>query len=97
MEFLYYLLLNVFIFVLYGGACLLSLIFTISLDTYSRLDEKLNLEIFPNPVITPMDAEMNSFSLWLAKYHRVVGSLLVFFSLLSLKSIFILVNYFLFQ
>lgn len=97
MEFIYYLLLNIFIFILYGGACLLSLVFTVSLDTYNLLDEKLSLEIFPNPVITPMDMQINFFSRWLTKYHRIVGSLLVLFSLMSLKSMFVLINYSVFQ
>ena len=93
MEFVYYLLLNIFIFIIYGGACLLSLIFTVSLDTYNLLDEKLNLEIFPNPVITPMDTQINFLSRWLIKYHTIVGSLLALSSLLALRSMFILINY----
>jgi hypothetical protein len=64
----------------YGSICLLSLIFTFSLDTYLRIEEKLGYEIFSTPLLTSLEADIDWLDIWLKERHRAVGGILMVLS-----------------
>ena len=79
------LLLSIVIFFIYGSICIISLIFTFSLETYKKIDEALNLEIFFWRPINLLDINIDYFDQWLIRHHRIIGPILVILSLLDLK------------
>jgi len=83
-----YILLSTSIFLTYGTICVISLIFTFSLETYNMIDEKLNLEIFSSHIVTILDTNINFMEVWIMNHNRVVGPLLTILSLIDLKLFF---------
>jgi len=83
-----YILLSTSIFLIYGTICVISLIFTFSLETYNMIDEKLNLEIFSSHIVTILDTNINFIEVWIMNHNRVVGPLLTILSLIDLKLFF---------
>lgn len=75
--------LQVIVFFIYGSIFIISLIFTFSLETYRKIDEKINLEIFSTP--SPLQININWLDLWLMERHKTVGFILTLLSLLDLK------------
>ena len=86
-DMLYYIL-STITFLIYGSVFIISLIFTISLDAYNKIDEKLNLVVFSEPIITILDANLDFFEVWLKNNNRIAGSVLVFLSVVDLKLFF---------
>ena len=84
---LYYIL-STITFLIYGSVFIISLIFTISLDAYNKIDEKLNLVVFSESVVIILDTNIDFFEVWLKKNNRIAGSVLVFLSGLDLKLFF---------
>jgi len=84
---LYYILSTITFFI-YGSVFIISLIFTISLDTYNKIDEKLNLVVFSESIVTILDANLDFFEVWLKNNNRIAGSVLVFLSVVDLKLFF---------
>jgi len=70
---------------IYGSACLISLVFTLSLKTYLKIDETMNLDIFSSPVVNPLDINFDWFDIWLKDHNKIIGTILTFFSILILK------------
>jgi hypothetical protein len=86
---------SLIIFVLYSMACLISIIFTFSLDTYKKLDDMVDLNVLSNPVLVPgIEHRINKFDLWAMEHHRIIGIILIISSLINLKLTFSLVNSF---
>jgi hypothetical protein len=85
---LYYFLLSAIVFFIYGTICLISLVFTFSIDTYNSLDEKLKLEIFSSPITTPLDKSVNIVDNWILENNKIFGPLLIALSLVDMKLFF---------
>ncbi|HTZ11370.1 MAG TPA: hypothetical protein VMD04_03195 [Candidatus Margulisiibacteriota bacterium] len=85
---MYYFLLSAIVFFVYSAICLISLIFTFSVDTYNSIDEKLKLEVFPSPLITPLDKSINIVDNWVLENNKIIGPLLAVLSLVDMKSFF---------
>jgi len=83
-----YILLSTIIFLVYGTICVISLIFTFSLETYNKIDEKLNLEIFSSHIVTILDTNINFIEVWIMNHNRIFGPLLTILSLIDLKLFF---------
>jgi len=83
-----YFLLSTIIFLIYGTICIISLIFTFSLDTYNNIDEKLNLEILSTQVVTVLDTNINFLEIWIMNHNKIVGPLLTALSLIDMKLFF---------
>jgi len=83
-----YFLLSTIIFLIYGTICIISLIFTLSLDTYNNIDEKLNLEILSTQVVTVLDTNINFLEIWIMNHNKIVGPLLTALSLIDMKLFF---------
>lgn len=83
-----YFLLSTIIFLIYGTICIISLIFTFSLDTYNNIDEKLNLEILSTQVVTVLDTNINFLEIWIMNHNKLVGPLLTALSLIDMKLFF---------
>ena len=89
------LIVSVVIFIIYSGACIISIIFTFSIETYRKIDELVNLSIMTDSILIPIvEQKINKFDLWAMEHHRFIGALLIIFSLLNLKLAFSLVNSF---
>jgi len=88
------LLLSIIVFLIYGTICLISLIFTFSLKTYLKIDEKLNFDIFSTPLVNPLDVNIDWFNEWLMDHNKIIGPILIYLSIVTLKTWFnILYNF----
>ena len=85
---MFYILLSTMTFLIYGTICVISLIFTFSLETYNKIDEQLNLEIFSSHIVTILDTNINFMEVWIMDHNIVVGPLLTILSLIDLKLFF---------
>jgi hypothetical protein len=83
------------VYLIYGSICIVALIFTFSLETYYKIDEIFNLELYLNRFMNPLlDRNVGYLEAWLAKYHKIVGPILTVLSLLDLKLSFGIINTF---
>ena len=84
--------LSVILFLNYSIICIISLILTFSLKTYLKIDEHLNFDIFPSPKVNPLDRNIGGFNNWLITNNKIVGPVLIYLSIISLKSWFDILN-----
>ena len=81
------------LYFIYGGICIVALIFTFSVETYYKIDGIFNLELvisqFTNPLL---DRRVGGVEAWLVKYNRFVGPVLIVLSLVDLKLTFNHIN-----
>ena len=89
---MYYFLLRATVFFVYGTICLVSLIFTFSIETYNSIDEQLKLDILPNPITTPLDKSINIVDNWILENNRIFGPLLTVLSLIDMKLFFNIIS-----
>ena len=82
------------VFFVYFIICIISIIFTFSIDKYRKIDEMLNLDIISRRVLTPLEVNINIIDDWLIEHHRLIGPLLIYLSLLDLKLSFNIINLF---
>lgn len=81
------------LYFIYGGICIIALIFTFSIDTYYKIDGVFNLELYLNRFLNPLlDRKMGQFEAWLVKHNRVVGPILTVLAILDLKLSFNIIN-----
>lgn len=86
-------LINWIILFIYSATCLLTIIFTLSIDLYRRIEEKANLEIFSDPIINPLSgSNLNWLDVWLQENHKIIGPILAFFSITDLCFWFKFIN-----
>jgi hypothetical protein len=79
-------LLNYTVFFTYGAACMLSIIFTFSLESYRKISEKLNLDVFQGPTIVGiLERDIDWLDNWLVRHNKIVGPLLILLSIVDLK------------
>jgi len=81
----FYILFSSIIFLVYGTICIVCIIFTFFLDLYLKLDEKLNLNVISNKILTPLDINIDKIDAWLIERNRIVGPLLMLLSLVDMK------------
>ena len=86
--------LSVVLFLNYSIICIISLIFTFSLKTYLKIDEQLNFDIFSSPTVNPLDRNIDWFNDWLIANNKIAGPVLIYLSVISLKSWFDILNTF---
>jgi len=65
---------------LYGSILLLTAIFTLSLEMFSLIEEKLTKNIFLTPMLY-LDRNIDFFDAWAKKKNRLIGSILTLISL----------------
>lgn len=87
------LLLSGWIFFIFSAICIISIFFTFSLDTYRRIEEKLDFCIFSDRMaVTILDKRIDWFNIWLMKHHKITGLFLIVLSLVDLKLSFTIIN-----
>jgi len=86
------LLLSGWIFFIYSAICVISIIFTFSLQIYTRIEEKLNIYILSNPILTPLDRSIDWFNILLKRHNRRAGIIFTVLSLMDLKLAFDIVS-----
>lgn len=82
------------IFLIYAPTCLISTIFTFSIERYKRIEEKLNFEIISNLSSNPLDKNIDWFNRWMVSNNKKAGPILILLSLMDLKLFFDLLNNF---
>ena len=87
-------ILSTAVFFVYTIICIISIIFTFSIDKYRKIDEMLNLDIISSRILTPLEVNINIIDDWLIKRHRLIGPVLIYLSLLDLKLTFNIINLF---
>lgn len=88
------LLLSGWIFFIYSATCIISIIFTFSLELYRNIEEKLGSYIFSSRILSPLDKDIDWLNIWLMKHHKIVGPILISLSLVNLKLFFDIINNF---
>ena len=84
---------SVLLYFIYGGICIVALIFTFSVETYYKIDGVFNLEMVISQFINPLlDRRVGTIEAWLIKRNRFVGPILIVLSLVDLKLTFNLIN-----
>lgn len=79
-------LLRGLIFFVYGTTILISLIFSISLDTYLKIENYFKFEIIPILItLSPLEKNMDFFNDWLMSRNKIAGPILIFFSFVAGK------------
>ena len=63
----------------------ISIIFTVSPETYRRIDNALCLEIIPSRILTPLEQSINIVDEWCSKYRLVTGPVLCLLSLVDIR------------
>ena len=86
------LLLSGWLFFIFGTMCIISIIFTFSLPIYLRIEEKLKFSIFSDRILTPLDRSIDWFNVWLMKYNKITGLILILLSLMDLKLAFDIID-----
>ena len=86
------LLLSGFVFFVYASACIISVIFTLSLDTYRKIDEKLKMDIISSRIINPLDINIDWVDSFLMSNNKTVGPLLILLCTVDLKLLFNLIS-----
>ena len=81
-------LLVTWVIFVYGNICIISLIFTFSLEIYSKIDQELNLEIISTRIINPLDIYIDKFDAWMTQHNKIVGPLLFLLSVIDLKLLY---------
>ena len=79
-------LLTSIVLFIYGTVCIISIIFTFSIDTYSKISEKLNSEIISGRVIVDfLEKNIDWLDNWLVNNNKIVGPVLILLSIVDLK------------
>jgi hypothetical protein len=81
-------LLSLIAFSIYGSICLISIIFTFSLDTYMKIHEALNFSLFSSPILSPVERSIDWFDNWAMRYNAILGPILITLSIIDLKLFF---------
>lgn len=80
--------LSTVVFFVYSVTCIISVIFTLSLDAYRKIDEKLRLDLISNRIINPLDINIDWLDTFLMSNNKTVGPLLILLSTIDLKLLF---------
>lgn len=85
-------MLSAIVFVIYGAIIMISLIFTFSIETYKKLDYKLNIELFSSSVLNPLAQNLEIVDSWLIDHHKIAGPVLMILALIDLQMWFSIIN-----
>ncbi|MCM8781714.1 MAG: hypothetical protein NC828_01475 [Candidatus Omnitrophica bacterium] len=86
------LLLSGIVFFIYSTICIISTIFTFSLQTYRKIDEIVKLEIIPSRILTPLEKNIYWIDTWLMSNNKIIGPILIVLSILDLRFSFEIIN-----
>jgi len=82
------LLLSLIAFSIYGSICIISIVFTFSLDAYIKIHDVLNFSIFSSPILSPIERSIDWFDVWAMKNNVILGPILIALSIIDLKLFF---------
>ncbi|MCM8757577.1 MAG: hypothetical protein NC903_00750 [Candidatus Omnitrophica bacterium] len=81
------------IITIYLPTFILSLIFTLSIKLYQKIEEIVAIDIIPSALITPLDRNITTFNEWMIQNHKIVGPIMVILSFYNLSSFLKAVNF----
>lgn len=81
-------ILSTVVFFIYGASCIISTIFTFSLDTYYQIDEIVKVNVIPPRILTPLEVSIDVFDNWLIEHNRTAGPAMVLLCLADMKMFF---------
>lgn len=77
-------LLKSLVLFIYGLIFAFSVIFTLSIESYRRLDEYLGMNFLTSRIINPIiESNINFLDEWLIKHHKIIGPLLILLSIID--------------
>ena len=79
-------------FGIYGAIIAVSLIFTFSLETYKKLDSRLNLELWSTSFFNPLARNLDVVDCWLMDNNKLVGPALIILSIIDMQFWFAIIN-----
>ena len=82
------LLLSLIAFCIYGSICIISIVFTFSLDTYVKIHDVFNFNIFSSPILSPIERSIDWFDVWAMRNNVILGPILIALSIIDLKLFF---------
>jgi hypothetical protein len=82
------------VLLIYGGICIMGLIFGFALDVYRKINELLNLEFFSRQIVNPLDIHFTTIDDWLAVHNKIVGPLLAALALIDIIGLFNIIDTF---
>lgn len=82
------------VFSVYGPICIVTIIFTFSLETYVKIHTALDFNVISTPIINPLERGIDWFDNWAISHHKIIGPILIVLSITDLKSLLELINSF---
>jgi len=73
---------------IYGGIVIVSIIFTLSIDAYIRINDLLSIEFLSQKTISPLEVDIDIIDDWLIAHNKIIGPMLTLFSLLDIAILF---------
>lgn len=86
--------LSLLVFFVYGPICIITIIFTFSLDTYIKIHTALDFNVISTPIINPLERGIDWFDNWAISHHKIIGPILILLSITDLKLLLELINSF---
>lgn len=87
-DLLFIILCKSIIFFIYGGVVIISVIFTLSVDTYIRINDLLNIMFSSQKTISPIEEDIDIIDDWLITHNKIIGPILALLSLLDIVILF---------
>lgn len=66
---------------IYGTALIISIIFTLFINMFNRLNEILNLSFVSTKTLNPLESNIDFLNEWLIARNKVIGPVLILLSL----------------
>ncbi|HTY44837.1 MAG TPA: hypothetical protein VMD52_02465 [Patescibacteria group bacterium] len=80
------------VFFTYGTICTVTILFTFFPEAYQVVDELVKMNIVASRILTPLEANIDSFDIWLMKHNRTIGPFLIILSLVDMELFFNIIN-----
>ena len=77
---------------IYGAIVAVSLVFTFSIETYKKLDYKLNVELWSSSFLSPLAKNIDTLDCWLMDHNRLVGPALIVLAIVDMQMWFNIIN-----
>jgi len=88
------LILSGWVFFIYTATCIISLVFTFSPEIYRGIEDRLDHSIFTSNILSPLNRDIDWLNIWLTRYNKITGPVLMLLSLFEMNYFFSLINNF---
>jgi len=78
--------LNITIYGIYAVTLILTVIFTVSMQLYSKIEDNVDIKIVKTPIYTPLEEEISILDDMMKKHHIVMGVILTVLCILDFNA-----------